>query len=217
MFFSRHKNIEKDDHVIFPKEFRKINRKIPEDFGLPKDTLWLGMRTERTSAMLFCCPASREASMPFDDNDRIIREMHRDMRDNEGLIEVRNGLTKKGRKFVYIILKHSMISESGIPQGNEYTLNINIQFENSIQFINSSFSECGMTGERDAMWMIIYSKAKNIEMNKALDTWQEDPYDPAYKMGFLMNRSEHEKFDEMFPWHPLSEARRFMRFIAENN
>ena len=215
--FSQMKKNQMDDSIIFPKEFQKIAQKIPEDFGFPENTLWLGMRTERTSAMLFCCPATREASMPFDDNESIIREMHRDMRENEGLIEVKNGLTKKGRKYVYIIFKHSMVSDKGIPQGNEYTMNINIQFENSIHFINSSFVECGMTGERDAMGMEIYIRAKNIDIDKALETWQEDPYDPTYKKGFLMNRSEQKIFDKIFPWHPLSEARKFVRFIAENN
>lgn len=107
--FSQMKKNQMDDSIIFPKEFQKIVQKIPEDFGFPENTLWLGMRTERTSAMLFCCPATREASMPFDDNESIIREMHRDMRENEGLIEVKNGLTKKGRKYVYIIFKHSMV------------------------------------------------------------------------------------------------------------
>ncbi len=215
--FSRMKNNQKDTNIIFPKEFQRINQKIPDEFGFSEDTLWLGMRTERTSAMLFCCAATREASMPFDDNDRIIRDIHRDMRENEGLIEVKNDLTKKGRKYVYIIFKNSMVSENGFPQGNEYSMNINIQFENSIQFINSSFAECGMTGERDAMGMEMYIRAKNIDIDKALETWQEDPYDPTYKKGFLMNRSEQDIFDEIFPWHPLSEARKFMRFIAENN
>jgi len=215
--FSRLMKDKKDEHIIFPKEFQKINQKLPDDFGLPDNTLWLGMRTERTSAMLFCFPVSEKASMPFDDNERIIREQHRDMGENEGLIEVKNGLTKKGRKYVYNIFKHSMMSERGIPQGNEYTLNINIKFENSIQFINSSFAECGITGERDALGMIIYSKSNNIDIDKALETWQEDPYDLTYKKGFLMNRSEQEKYDEIFPWHPLSEARKFLRFIAENN
>ena len=215
--FSRIKKNKRNDQIVLPEAFQNIGRDIPEVPGLPKDAQWFGMRTERTSALLVCFPVSREASMPFDDPERIIREQHRDMSDNEGLIEVKNDVTKKGRRYVYEIFKHHMPSEDGLPRGNEYTLNINIEFEHTIQFINSSFSECGLTGERDAFGWEVYARANNNDMDKVMETWQEDPYDPDYKRGFLMNRSEQESFDELFPWHPLSEARRFMRFIAENN
>ncbi len=34
--------------------------------------------------------------------------------------------------------------------------------------------------------------------------WQQDPYDPAFTKGFLMNQSEKPEYDKSFPEHPLS-------------
>ncbi len=47
--------------------------------------------------------------------------------------------------------------------------------------------------------------------------WSVDPYCPDSKKGVPMNLSEQERFDEVFPAHPLSELRRFVQFfVAEN-
>lgn len=47
--------------------------------------------------------------------------------------------------------------------------------------------------------------------------WFKDPYDPDWKMGFLMNTSENRMFDDAFPEHPLSMLRSLVSFIADNN
>ena len=46
------------------------------------------------------------------------------------------------------------------------------------------------------------------------DDWCCDPYDIDYKNGCLMNRSEDEKYDAMFPMHPLAQARAFVYDIV---
>jgi len=47
--------------------------------------------------------------------------------------------------------------------------------------------------------------------------WVADPYDPTYMQGALMNLSEKEEYDEAFPNHPLSQARKIVKFLIENN
>ena len=47
--------------------------------------------------------------------------------------------------------------------------------------------------------------------------WSCDPYNPEFNKGFLMNQSEQRRFDEMFPEHPLSEARKLIEFIITNH
>ena len=55
-------------------------------------------------------------------------------------------------------------------------------------------------------------------MQTVLETeWFEDPYDPDYKRGFLMNRSESPEFDSVFPSHALSVARALIGFVIDNN
>ena len=50
-----------------------------------------------------------------------------------------------------------------------------------------------------------------------MDGWFKDPYDKNYKKGILMNLSENMEYDAMFPQHPLSETRNFIKYIIENN
>ena len=50
-----------------------------------------------------------------------------------------------------------------------------------------------------------------------MERWTQDPYDPDYRKGFLMNRSEAQELDESFPEHPLSVARKLAEFIVTNN
>ena len=52
--------------------------------------------------------------------------------------------------------------------------------------------------------------------NNKLVGWFKDPYDESYTKGVLMNLSEKEEFDEIFPNHPLTEARAFIDFILNN-
>lgn len=139
------------------------------------------------------------------------------MGENEGLIEVVNGTTVGGKPFIYEIIKHKIAVDDEIPQGVEYTLNINVRMDNSIQFINGSFAEEGTTGTRESVCVVLYSQTKKIGLEDVMKVWSKDPYDPEYKMGFLMNFSEQPELDDQFPQHPLSEARAFVKYIVENN
>ena len=155
--------------------------------------------------------------MPFDDPQSVIDEQHNTMGENEGLIEVANGTTAAGKPYIYEIVKRSIMDGDGLSQGVEYTMNINVRMEKSIQFINGSFTEEGMTSVRDNMVLAMYSKEKNLSLGEAMNEWFRDPYDPEFKKGFLMNLSEKPEFDEQFPDHPLSEARTLVKYIVENN
>ena len=185
--------------------------------GIPKEAVGYGMRTESASCLLIMYPVSEDISMPFDNPQWVIDEQHRIMGENEGLIEVRNGTTSKGHPYVYDIIKHRINPEDEIPSGVEYTLNINVRMENTIQFINGSFAEEGTTGMRDSVCFAMYSQGSDVPLDERMKNWCVDPYDPDYKKGFLMNLSEKEEFDEQFPWHPLSLARAFIRYIVDNN
>ena len=55
------------------------------------------------------------------------------------------------------------------------------------------------------------------ELKLEADEWVRDPYDPDRKKGFLMNWTEDEKYDGLFPYHPLSEVRQFVKYVVENN
>lgn len=207
----------KKESLILPVEYKELELTSLKDMGLPKGAVGFGMATEMSSCLLLTWPVSEEASMPIDDPQWVTDEQHKTMGEDAGLIEVANGVTKGGKPFIYEIIKHRISKGANMPQKVEYTLNINVKMDNSIQFINSSFTEKGVTGVRDNMVFAMYSKTQNLSIDEMMEKWSVDPYDPDFKKGFLMNISEKTEFDELFPQHPLSEARKLVKFIIENN
>ena len=216
-FVANLKKNSKNESLILPEKYQKLKQKFPEETGIPKNAVVYGMRTDAASGLLISFPVSEEDAMPFDDPQSVIDEQHNTMGENEGLIEVVKGTTAAGKSYIYEIVKQRVMDGDGLSQGVEYTLNINVRMEKSIQFINGSFTEEGMTGVRDNMVLAMYSKAQNISLGEAMSEWFRDPYDPEFKKGFLMNLSEKSEFDEQFPDHPLSEARTLVKYIVENN
>ncbi len=208
---------DREEIIRLPSAYQKLKEKMPEDIGIPQNAAAYAMNTDRASALLLMFPVTEEQSMPFGDPQRVIEQMHQHMGEDEGLIEVVNGTTKAGRKIIYEILKHRMPADDGLPPLVEYTLNLNLRMEKTIQFINASFSEEGMTGTRESIGMALYARENDMTMDQVRENWTRDPYDPTYKRGFLMNLSEDAKLDEQFPHHPLSEARALVRFIVEHN
>lgn len=78
--------------------------------------------------------------------------------------------------------------------------------------ISGYFDEIGTTGIRDVMvFEILRRKGK---VNEDMESWTADPYDPSVKTGFLMNISEREQYDEIFPDHPLSVVRSLIRHLT---
>lgn len=213
--FSKMKDATKKTSVVLPSKYEKIQKKLPSDMGLPKDAVAYGMANENTNALLICFQVSEESSMDFDDPEGIINSLHEDMDEHAGIIEVKSGVTKNGGKYIYHIMKHATSPENELPIGNTYTINLNIQIGNTIQFVNGSFEECGTTGLRDSM---VFAILRNENLVKEdFEGWSADPYDKEYQKGFLMNLSEDAKFDEMFSSHPLSEVRRLAGFIIGTN
>lgn len=209
--FSKMKETTKSNSISLPSKYVKIKKKLPEDMGLPKEAIAYNMANENTSALIICFPVSAEIAMDFDDPESFISVLHQDMDDDSGIIEVKAGTTDNGSKYIYHIMKRSIPSEDGIPLGNAYTINFNIMLGNVIQFINASFEEAGMTGMRDNMVYMMLRDEGLIDDN--FSGWSCDPYDKSYNKGFLMNQSEQRKYDEMFPEHPLTEARRLVDYI----
>ncbi len=202
--------------LTLPPEYERLKQSLPTDLGIPKEAVPYGMRTPDASGLLIMYPVSETISMPFDNDQWIIDQMHEHMGENEGLIEVKSGITAKGHPYVHEIIKHRFEVEDGIPMV-EYTININVKLDKTIQFINGSFKEEGTTGVRDSTALHFFSSANDMSLEEVLEIWWEDPYDSEYKKGFLMNMSEQEKLDELFPTHALSEARKLLKYIVENN
>ena len=46
--------------------------------------------------------------------------------------------------------------------------------------------------------------------NKTVKGWMKDPYDENIDLPYMMNLSEKEEYDKMFPEHPLSRLRKYL-------
>lgn len=94
-------------------------------------------------------------------------------------------------------------------RGMTYIASVTIPFENCSFVIKIQAAEVGTTGIRDAV--VLNEMLMNGEVTLGedrLENWFEDPYNPNFKNGTLMNKSEQEKYDTEFPEHPLSVARK---------
>jgi len=96
------------------------------------------------------------------------------------------------------------------PSGMIYVASFTIPFRDKSYVIKVQCPEQGITGERDS---VVFASFANFDDEDDEDFdpfkgWMKDPYDESLTNGLLMNLSEDEKYDEKFPNHPLSRARK---------
>jgi len=184
--------------------------------SMPDDvpgSVCFGTQLENAQVVVLLFPISADATMPFDMPQAVINGIHQSLEETQGLIEVNSLETANGGKVIYSIIKNAKQ-----PSGVQYFMRLHYLLGNDAVEINAFFDECGMTGNRDAL---IFSALREKDIVKLTDNgvegWTRDPYDAGYTEGFLMNLSEQAQFDEFFPTHPLSDARRMVKTIVESN
>ena len=80
------------------------------------------------------------------------------------------------------------------------------------------FCESSGTDARDARVFALLEKQGKIRITKnGIEGWVSDPYDAFFTHGIRMNLSEAPQFDILFPAHPLSELRRFVKEVTTEN
>lgn len=196
-------------NIKLPTKYTLSKEKTNLDMEPHKDAVVYHMLNEMTDAFCACYEVAEKDAMPFDNADALILELHSTMSDNQGIIEVKNGVTTKGFPYIYSITKSSN------DEGNMYSLIFNVKFENVIRCLKGVFIECGAIGIRESS---IHEEM--LKMNNEVDEkgiiigWTEDPYNVDYTKGYLMNKSENTEFDKDYPQHALSEARTLVEFIV---
>lgn len=199
------------DEILIPDEYSKLDKKQIK--ATKEKGNWYEKITENSINYVSGFVTNKKESMDFDNKESLINEIHSNMDDNQGIICVENGKTKNNRKYIYSIVKTVNDPLSGV----SYYLRMNIQYDKKIYEIEGEFSEYGTTGVRDSVILqLMMSQGIVTIENDILHGWLEDPYDKSYTKGVLMNLSEKEEFDEIFPDHPLTQAREFVNFIIDN-
>ncbi len=190
--------------IVMPEYYKLIDKSI---IKTPKNSLTFAYMQEGYSSVISAQMIDSKKGIPFDQIQSAIEEIHKSLREDQGLIEINNGVTVAGRKYLYYINKYRLEDF----QGNGYHMNMEIEHGKKALCIDAFFEEAGTTGIRDA---IVHSILEGQgEIGHDLEGWSEDPYDPDFKEGFLMNQSEKEMYDEMFPDHPLTKCRQMRDFF----
>lgn len=191
-----------------PDVYLKMNT-MPED---PEYSAAYGFESENAQNFFMVFPVPGDRSMPYSKPQAVIDGIHHALADDQGIIEVDSGETKQGRQFIYSIIKTVQL-----PQGVQYCLTMDIDFQRYALHLQGFFDENGVTGIRDATIYTVMRQQNKSSEEVIIRGWNRDPYDPGYKKGSLMNISEEKRFDAAFPHHPLSEARALVSFIILNN
>lgn len=192
--------------IQLPEKYEALAA-LPDD---PEGAQSYGKDTSGAVCFVQTYPIKEEKVMPMNDNLSIIAGIHESLGERQGLIEVINGMTRYNKRYVYSIVKSGRI-----PSGMNYILTMHLVKSGLALCVKGLFEERGTTGVRDAT-VYEYARRENLvtEVGKG---WFKDPYDETFTNGLVMNLAEDRKYDHSFPKHPLSEMRKLIEYIIENN
>lgn len=153
-----------------------------------------------------------DKAMNPDDVQGLITGIHENLSESQGIIEVSNGETKRGYKYIYSIVK--TLCE---PSGVKYYLRLNLFHEQEVVEVQAEFTEINMTGMRESTCVDLARRAGLVDVfNDGFEGWSCDPYDPNYTKGKLKNLAEKEGLDGLFPENPLSQAHEFLYAVLRD-
>ena len=145
----------------------------------------------------------------LDDLDLARRHLAREYAPIGCLIEA-NPITVGGVRGMAQLYKRPVPGQRhGLVFGVAVFLAKTTQTANIMYFVD----EIGATGAREAVvWELRMREAAGLD-KATLDEfmWPPHPYDPELRGLLPFNRADDERWDEKFPWHPLTRVRAWLR------
>ncbi len=191
-------------------DFKDYNE-YPNMPGTPDNALTLGKSTDAADCLLIIYPIGNTRYMIDATNEGMINGIHSALGNEQGLVELDKGKSFNRNLYAYTLIKNRLG-----PKGTQYILTFHILIDNEVVNVQGFFNEKGAFGSREGVVMTKLASENKISTS-TLDGWKIDPYNVNYKKGYLMNLSERKDYDEMFPNHPLSEARSVLTYLIEEN
>lgn len=197
-----------------------IRLNVPDEYTImqskpsePDNSVPLCFKSETAMCFIIIYPISSDQAMPYSLPQAMIATIHSSLEENQGLVEVDSLNTSLGRRMIYNVIKTKRDDD-----GTSYTLMCNIEFPDKTIMVQGFFEEYDCIGEREnSVFEFALEKGLIYEKNGKYIGWERDPYNPKYVRGFLKNLAEDQKFDEMFPSHPLSILNDFKQSLADIN
>ena len=127
-----------------------------------------------------------------------------------GVVEI-EALTVDGCRAV-----HTLFKARQEPRGRTYLGSLTLPFRDFSYVLKVQCAEVGTTGMRDTVVFSQMMAEGTVAMapEGGAKGWLSDPYEPERTGPMTRNQSEHDRFDAMFPDHPLSRARATMAHLA---
>ena len=216
----KHNVVELNDssiRILLPEGYEKLKYKNPITGaikGVKNEEAAYRKTVGNSDNIVMISKGNAETAMNSDDLEGLIHGIHEALSDNQGIIEAKNGVTKRGYKFIYSIVKNLSEVQFG---GARYFLRLNLFNESDIVEVQADFTEIGTTGSREALSVDFARRAGLTEItSEGLKNWTEDPFDPDFKKGCLKNLAEKEGLDGLFPENPLSQAHEFLLSVLND-
>ncbi len=172
--------------------------------GDPEGSVPYAVRTENALCVVFLSQVDNSKSLPREQETLIEGIRH--------FLGAGQGLIKAEAKDDYV---YSIVKSLKEPSGVQYILTYQKFYEDGILMIRGFFEETGVTGIRDNMIFAMHRRENPAaDDDNPFEGWSKDPYDESITAGVLMNLSEQEKYDEMFPGFPLTMCREFVNCLS---
>lgn len=142
---------------VKPKGYGNLNKPVPDE--IPKPNVGCGIHTDKCQGLLFSWIVSQEEAMDYDDVEGTITSTRELLTEDTGLVECRNGVTRKGHKYIYNIQKMRYSGEGMPVLEVSYNLNFNVNIDGVNYFINGNYVEVGITGLRDSLGFSLFQKS----------------------------------------------------------
>ncbi|SDB54284.1 hypothetical protein [Butyrivibrio sp. INlla16] len=202
--------------ILIPDGYTKLQNKNPIKAAAQnianEDAAFQKVTSNSNNVVVFFKTTPDKAMDP-DNLQGIIDGIHEVHDDNQGLVEARNGETKRGYKYIYSIVKTHMEESMGF----RYFIRLNLVNSSDIIEINADFIEIGTTGGREAICMDLARRAELMNWSEnGFEGWFKDPYDPEHSRGSLKSLAEMEGIDGFFPDHPLTQAHELLYAVLND-
>jgi hypothetical protein len=99
--------------------------------------------------------------------------------------------------------------------GMAYVASLTWPFSQHSLVLKVQCAESGPTGVREAALLPSFMDAHPFDPSERPNAWMFDPYRPDRSDGLMRTIADDEKYDPVFPDHPLSRARATVRTVAE--
>jgi len=187
--------------VNIPDYYEQIDP-MPED---PEGSVVFRTQTENARCFLIGFPVDYSQSLPRNQKD-LIAGIRSFLGKNQGIVQA-----ETADDYAFSIVKALLDPHGGV----QYIFTFQKFYEDGILNIQGVFEEGYTTGIRDTIVfeMCLSNNLVSIEENNTVG-WTRDPYDQSITEGALMNLSEEEDFDELFPDFPLTLCRELIKAIT---